>query len=195
MAGVVNKTKVRRCCCSICGAALLMSLLLAGHGGEGERRHSLVADRFSGWRGFLSVLARRRGAGRSSSRLSGELPRWKTAENIFEADPLNKRHYRLSGGSCDVIFLSAGRGGEGEEGNSLGVAGVWRCFWEFLESAPCGGTLATTSYGRRYPRPEGWPRHARQRLLLECLLPPPEDLSQSRCSPSSSFPTKWPSPR
>lgn len=66
---------------------------------------------------------------------SGVLPRRKTTECVLEADPLNKRCHRLPGGLGAVTFLSAGLGGEGEEGDSLAAAGPQRWSWEILESA------------------------------------------------------------
>jgi hypothetical protein len=119
----------------ICGAVVLLSLLLAGHGGEGRKRSSMAVVRSSSCRGFSSVSARRRGAGRSSTGNSGVLPWRKTVEIVLEADPLNKCYHLLHGSLAAVPFLLAGRGGEEEKGDGLQTTASRRWTGEFLESA------------------------------------------------------------
>jgi hypothetical protein len=118
-----NKPRVLQ----ILSATLLLLLLLAGHGGEGERHRREAADRFGGWQGFSFAQVRWRGAGRRLlDRTSTVLPRWKKVEIFQKADPLNKRLHRPLSGLRVIFPLSAGRGGEEEEVGYLGSSESWR---------------------------------------------------------------------
>jgi hypothetical protein len=72
-----------------------------------------------------------RAATGSSARFFNWLPWWKAEEDSGSGSP-NKRGslHRLQPGLGVVSLLSAGRGGEGEWGGSLGFPGSCRWSWE-----------------------------------------------------------------
>jgi hypothetical protein len=71
-----------------------------------------------------------RGVKQSSARGALSSPWWKTAEQIFKAEPqIKRRRHLLFAGFLVSSPLSAGQGGEGEGGSCGKAADVWRWRW------------------------------------------------------------------
>ncbi|KAK1613096.1 hypothetical protein QYE76_036769 [Lolium multiflorum] len=125
----------------ICSVTMLLLLLLANRGGEGEKERSEAVVVAEGWRVFSSALVRWRGVKRSSMKPSAVLPKWKTTEFAFVMGPLDKRRCCLLQGHHDVSALLADRGGEGEElGSSWSSA---TASGDFGVCSPFSGSSAT----------------------------------------------------
>jgi hypothetical protein len=125
-----------------------VNLLLAGHGGEGEKKSIAMFCEAGGRLAGLFLLVLLLGTGWLSLRLSDELLRWEVGGGVAEAgSPFNKGSF----GHLSILWrraaklFPAGRGGEGKKKSEVAPfrSGVWR--GRGLGAATSGSDFSTVS--------------------------------------------------
>jgi hypothetical protein len=132
---------------------VLMLLLSAGRGGEGEKNHSAPNPGPAGGLGFLAVLMLRRRIRWPPRRSASSSPRWKASKLFFEVSPLIRRPCRClwKGSHGDGWRTLAGPGGEGslQSEASIPSSSRWRVwFWMHPEENYMATLSVVVIYGR-----------------------------------------------
>jgi hypothetical protein len=112
--------------------SLMLFLPLAGRGGEKGRGSTEATAGSGGGQGPSACMMLWRGVIWSSTSCTPSGPWWIEMERDFKAGISIKRPRRLlSGEYLAYPLLSAGQGGEGEEGKGCGAAELWR--WRLVQ--------------------------------------------------------------
>jgi hypothetical protein len=138
VADEVGGSSMNKCAAApISGGLLLLFLLLAGQGGEGQRKRNRGAWGSDDRRGICSISASRRDAGRCPLLCLGKLPRWKPLEHLELESPIPIERCRPPDNSCaPPLTFSAGLRGEGE-----GVGGHGHVLLRGWINGPAAGAV------------------------------------------------------